>query len=119
MSTSQDLMGHSMPYGLAGELGLDPSALTATGSTQAGAAPMLTQNVEMTATGADGIIPPTNAKVARPYFIFNSSGSTGVIYVPLNHYLNTTQNGTLSLVTHKACILYQYKASYWATILTA
>lgn len=119
MPTQTDLMGVGIPPLPAGILGNTPSALTATGTTQAGAAAMLTHLVEMTATGADGIILPSGALIGTPYWVFNSSASTGLVYCPVGHTLNTTSNGSLSMATHKGAVFIQYKIKFWMSILTA
>ena len=121
MAQGTDLMGHSMPFGLASLLGNDPALIAAAGSTQAGAKTISdnTYLVEFTATGADGIILPTKAKIGTPFFVINSSGSTGLVYVPVSQYLNTTQNGSLSMTTHTRAIFIQYKLNYWLSILSA
>jgi len=112
-------MGLSMPPFLAGVLGNSPLALTAAGTTQATATLIRAHNIEMTATGADGIRMPVDAKTGTPYFIYNSSGSTGLVYVGSGDTLNSTLNGSLSLATHKAAIIWQYKEGFWASVLTA
>jgi hypothetical protein len=118
MPQSQDLMGVGEAWPLAALLGNDPQLLAAAGTTQATAALINNHSVEMTATGADGIILPL-AHIGSPFYIFNSSASTGLLYVPVGHTLNTTLNGSLSIATHKAVIIWQYKLKFWATILTA
>lgn len=119
MPQSTDLVGLGVPPSVAGSLGNDPIAVTAAGSAQAGATVIRNHMAEMTATGADGIVFPTNAKIGTPYYVFNSSGSTGLVYVPVGHTLNTTLNGSLSMVTHKMAIFIQYKNKFWSSVLTA
>jgi hypothetical protein len=119
MALQTDLMGASMPYNLAGLLGYAPSLVAAAGSTQANAATVNSKMIEMTATGADGIILP-NVDQGTPCWVFNSSGSTGIVYVPVGHTLNTVAGTTgLSLATHKGACFVQYKAKAWMSILTA
>lgn len=119
MPTSQDLMGFGTPSQLAAMTGNDPVALTAAGSTQATATTITSHLVEMTATGADGLIMPSAAKIGTPYYIFNSSASTGLVYCPVGHTMNTTSNGSVSVATHKAVIIIQYKRLFWSSNLTA
>lgn len=119
MARPQDLMGLGMPPTLASALGNEPQALTATGTTQGGAAAIRSHLVTMTATGADGIVLPSNALVGTPYFVFNSSGSTGLVYCPSGQTMNTTSNGSLSVTTHKLAVFIQASKGVWASILSA
>lgn len=119
MPTSTDLMGGGFSFLPAGMLGNDPVTLAAAGSSQATAALITSHLTEMTATGADGVILPSNAKIGTPYWITNSSASTGVVYAPVGQYLNTTQNGSLSMSTHTNAVFIQYKLNYWVSILSA
>jgi hypothetical protein len=119
MAQATDIMGLGMAPQQASLLGHQVSALTATGSTQATAATMRSSLVEMTATGADGIILPTGASIGKEYYVFNSSASTGLVYVPVGDTLNTTLNGSVSVATHKGVMLVQYKKGFWMSILTA
>ncbi len=119
MPTATDLMGLGMPGELAGILGNQPQALTATGTTIADASAITAHLVTMTATGADGIKLPITAKVGTPYYILNSSASTGLVYCPTGHTMNTTSNGYVSVATHVAAICIQMSKGVWASILTA
>ena len=99
---------------------MTPSKLTCASTSAAGAAVMLTNNLELTtAGGATACVPPAGDGVGQPYYIFNPSSTTAIICVPSGNYLNGSQNGTLNLVQNKQCILIQYKLNYWATNLTA
>jgi hypothetical protein len=118
MALQTDLMGASMPYNLAAILGYAPQLVAAAGTTQANAATVASKLIEMTATGADGIILPS-ADLGTPTWVFNSSGSTGLVYVPSGHTLNTSLNGSLSLTTHKLACFVQYKNKFWGSILSA
>jgi hypothetical protein len=119
MPKQSDLVGAGLPPLQAAILGNEPSALTATGSAQTDAAPILSHLVTMTATGADGVILPSGALVGTPYYVYNSSGSTGLVYCPVGHTLNSTSNGSLSLATHKQAIFIQVSKGVWASNLTA
>lgn len=119
MPQPTDLMGFGMSPFVAGELGNLPQSLAAAGTSQATAAAVYEHLVEMTATGNDGIIMPSGAKIGTPYYVYNSSASTGTVYVPVGHTLNQTANGGLSLVTHKSCFFMQYKTNMWFSNLTA
>lgn len=119
MPTSQDYMGLGMPGQMAAMIGNDPVALTAAGSTQATATLITSHLIEMTATGADGLILPTTPRIGTPYWVFNSSASTGLVYCPVGHTMNTTSNGSVSVATHKGVVVIQYKRLFWMSILTA
>lgn len=118
MSTSQDLMGLGMGPFLALSFGNDNQIVVATGNSQTTAAPIQTTNTEMTATGADGVILP-GGRIGQVHFVYNSSGSTGLVYVPVGHTLSGSLNGSLSMTTHKSAIFWQYKLKFWAANLTA
>lgn len=119
MPTQTDLAGLGMPVELAAVLGNQPVAVTAAGSTQAGATAITTHLTAMTATGADGLILPSAAKIGTPYWIFNVSASTGLVYCPVGHTMNTTSNGNVSVATHLLVVCIQYSNKKWASILTA
>lgn len=119
MSTSTDFMGLGVNPFLALSLGNDNQLVVATGSTQTTAAPIQTTNTEMTATGADGVILPAG-RIGSLHLVYNSSASTGKVYVPVGHTLNGSLNGSLSLTTAaRSAILWQYKLKFWASNLTA
>lgn len=118
MALSTDLMGTGISYNSADKLGYNPQTLAAAGTTQGTAAVAVSKCIEMTATGSDGII-LGNVDIGTPCWVFNSSASTGLVYVPSGHTLNTTLNGSLSLATHKGGCLVQYKNKFWMSLLTA
>ena len=122
MPLSADFLGVGMPPAFASLEGDDPQLVVAAGTTQATATQALSSLIEMTATGADGIILPSlgpNATIGNLFYVYNSSSSTGLVYVPVGHTLNNTLNGSLSLVTHKGAMFIQYKSKFWMSILTA
>lgn len=118
MALQTDLMGTGVPYNTAALLGYAPQLVAAAGTTQGNAAPVQSKLVEMTATGADGII-LGNADQGTPVYVYNSSASTGLVYVPVGHTLNNTLNGSLSLLTHKGAMFVQYKNKFWMSVLSA
>lgn len=119
MPQQTDLIGAGVNPLEASMLGNQAAALTAKGTTQGDAAPVLTHLTDMTATGADGIVLPLGALIGTPYYVFNSSGSNGTVYAPLSHTMNTTLNGSLVIATHKLAIFIQFAKGKWASILTA
>src|ERR1700721_770892 len=123
MPQQEDLQGHGMPWPLAESLGNDPQQVTAAGTTQATAASVKVNDylVEMLGGNAsNGVVLPSNAKIGTPYYVVNSNASNaGLVYVALNQYLNTTQNGSLTINAEKSAIFIQYKLNYWSSNLTA
>lgn len=120
VATSDALTGLGMVPQLAALMGGNPHALTTAGTSQTTAVTLKSKNTEIvTAASQTGAIPPSNAPVMEPYFITNQASTTGVIYVPVGHYLNSVQNASLNLVQYKTCIFYQYKPKYWTYNLTA
>lgn len=120
MPTSDALMGHGMPPHQALDLGGNPKSLTATGTTQGGAAKVLTKNTEiLTSSSQTGVVIPAGAQVMNPYYFFNKNSDSAVIYAPVGDTLNGAASTTgLTLAQNKAAILYQYKKGAWASILT-
>jgi hypothetical protein len=113
-------MGVGVPAQQAKVIGSDYTALTCTGTTQAGAAPVLSKMVELTAAANQtGALLPSDADVQEEYNFFNSSATAADVYVPAGHYLNGTQNAELTIAQDKAAKIWQYKPKYWASILTA
>jgi len=121
MPTSNDLMGFAETPYIAGMLGNNPQPITAAGTNQATAAVIKDPYtlVEMTATGADGITFGPKVLIGTPYWVINTSGSAGKVYVPVGHTLNMTLNGSLNLASHARAIFIQYKPTFWLSILSA
>jgi hypothetical protein len=126
-ATSDSLMGFGMPAQLSALLGGNPSALTTVGTTQTGAAVIKSKNTELvTAGGATAAVFPTTVGVMEPYFIVNAAATTGLVYVPSGHTLETASsgatqglNGNMAVAQYKAIIMWQYKPKFWVAILTA
>lgn len=118
-ATASDMMGLGQPAALAQLTGSEPENVTAAGVAQGSATAIKGTMVNLTATGADGAILPSDAPIGKAYFVANFSGSTGLIYAPSGHYMNNSLNGSLSVATAKAAIFVQYKRGYWASVLTA
>ena len=121
MATADALTGLGMPPLLAKHVGMNPSNLTTTGTTQGTAAKVLTKSVKLTtASSLTGAVIPTDAGIAEPYFFFNTTSDSAVIYAPVGHTLNGAASTTgLTLAQNKACIFFQYAKGAWASILTA
>lgn len=105
MALTNSLVGVGMPAKLSERVGYPGStAITAAGSASTDATVLATQTkvVNGTFTGADGIRLPTNMPLNEWYVVFNSSGSTGLVYPPTGGALNGGSTDTgLSMTTHK------------------
>lgn len=120
MPTGDDLVGLGVPPQLAEVLGNGPNALTTTGTSQATAATIKAHNTELTTAGSQtGAILPSAAKIGTLYYISNPTATSGVVYVPSGHYLNGSQNAGLTVAQNKGAILWQYKKTYWTSIINA
>lgn len=115
MPSTQELMGHGMPSGLAKALGQDYNAgLTATGSTQ-GTALALTSALSSFSTVAastGAILPPASNKA--PYVTYNGGAN------PLTVYPNgaDTINGTtsFSVTNGKSAVFFQFDGGWIANL---
>lgn len=121
MPTSDALCGLGLPAQVSDQLGLNYSALTCAGTTQATAAKVLSRNVELTAAASQtGAVIPTTAEIMNEYFFFNSSGTTAIVYAPVGSTLNGAASTTgLNIAQNKSAMFYQYKKGFWASQLTA
>lgn len=120
MPTDTDLCGLGMSPFLAAVLGNGPQTVTCTGTTSGTAAMIRSHIPELVAAGgATGAIFPSTAKVGTPYYLFCSSSTSAVIYVPTGQFLNTVQNDSFTLTQKKAVIMIQYKLNNWSTNLSA
>jgi hypothetical protein len=118
MPTETDLTGLGMSPFLATELGNQPSSLNCVGTVQAGAALILSKNVELTASaGNTAAILPAGAKVGSPFFV-SSIGATGaLLFVPLGHSLTGSLNGSYQFSTQNTMALFlQSSLKKWRVI---
>ena len=121
MSTAEALMGHGLPAQLAEDLGATPSAIGAgVGTAQTGAKQFLSKNSEITPTAGNTAYLVQNT-LMNPVYLYNSAATavTGLVFVPSGHTLNGSLNASLSVAQNKAAIMWQYKAKFWASVLTA
>lgn len=127
VATSDALMGLGTPPQLSALMGGNPSKLAGlVNATQTGAAVLLSKNTELNpGSTTNSFVPSANAGVMEPYFLVNSSGQTANVFVPLGHTLTGASagtpglNGSLSMVTMKSAIFWQYKPKFWTAILTS
>lgn len=96
MATATELMGLGLPAGTAGAIGQAAIAtLEATGSDQAGAAPVVSPLTRMTTASAGGALLPRAG--AKPmYVIFNNSGNTVTVYPTGSETINNTTSFSLA-----------------------
>jgi len=119
MPSALALMGKGMAAQLAQTVGTDYSALTCTGTTQGGAAQVLSKMVALTAAASQtGALLPSNSELQEEFNFVTLSSTSAVVYVPSGHYLNGTQNAGLTIAQNKAAKIWQYKPSYWCSIIT-
>jgi hypothetical protein len=115
-STTDALLGHGMPAQLAEHIGANYSLVNGKGTTQVGAATILTKNAELNPSGGNtAFILPGVGNVNEKYGVVNEQATTAVVFVPVGHYLNGTQNGSLNVAQNGAAIIWQYKPNYWAS----
>jgi hypothetical protein len=118
-ATADALTGLGMPAQLAVILGANPHSLTTILTAQATAAKVLSRNTELvTASGQTAARIPSGIGVMEPYFFFNKNADTALVFPPVGDTLNGTLNASVSIAQNKACIVYQYKKGFWASILT-
>ena len=123
MALNTDLMGVGMADSVARRVGLPVNkAVTAAGTASTDATVLDVQNkvVTMTATGADGIRFPTNMPLNAEFWVFNSSGSTGLVYPPTGGAINAgSTDAGLSMATHKTAVFMRISTNVVIAILTA
>ncbi len=114
MPTSLDLEGLGTAAQLAKKLGNDPQTVTGVGTGQNGGATIIDACVELvTAGGATAATIVSSWPVGSPIYVYNSTATSGVVFVPTGHYLNGSQNGSLTIATTLSTIFFQYKKNYW------
>jgi hypothetical protein len=116
MPTPQDLMGFGIHPFPAGELGVFPGAVTASGTT-AGTAKVIPTDVHFAAvTGASsqtGVMLPSGAKIGTPYYIVGVGSAAPVVYPNTGATINNAAASlTLSAATATA-ILIRYSSTQW------
>lgn len=120
IATQDALTGLGMPAQLASRLGGNPVLTNGAGVAQGTATILKSRNTELNPSGgATGFIPPSDASVMEPYFLTNQQSTGAVVYVPSGHYLNSSQNASVSVAQYKTVLLWQYKPKYWTYNLTA
>ena len=121
MSTVADLMGLGMPGPLANRLGNTPAAVTGTGTAAVGAALIQTSvTVLTTASSQTACILPAAASLGRPFTVFCTSATTGLVYPPTGgNFNNGSTDASFSLAQNKAAIFTRLSSTLWCVNLTA
>lgn len=123
MPLRTDLTGTGIPDITSRALGNNPvAAVTAAGSTSADATAVKVaqDTINLTATGADGIRFHADTPLLRPYFVANTSASTGIVYPATGgNFSGGSTDAGLSITTHKACIVYRLTTTLWICIFSA
>lgn len=96
MSTAGELMANGLPGALANQIGARANtAVTPTGSNQAGAAAITSPHCTLATASSAGVILPT-ATGAPVYAIFNNSGANQTLYPLGSETLNSTTSFTIT-----------------------
>lgn len=120
MPQSADLMGFSMPFDLAGELGNNPQAVAGSGTTQTGTpGAILSHMAEVTGTSSNTAAILPVGKIGTPYYIASVGGTAAKIYVPSGHSLNGTSNGAATFSGTGLLIFIQTSLKKWWVTGTA
>lgn len=99
-----------------------PAALSGTGTTQSGATAIGADNNGVTLTtagGATAFVLPT-AELWRPYFLFNGSATTALIFPPSGHNINNAAaNASVSIAQNLGRLFMRVGSTQWISFLTA
>jgi hypothetical protein len=117
MPQSTDLMGFSMPFDLAGELGNDVSSINGAGTSSTTATPIQSHFVLVTgASSQTGAILPSNAKIGTPYFVVSVGSAAAVIYPPAGGAINSAAASVTMSAAISAGIFIRSAKNQWYTI---
>lgn len=121
MSTVQDFMGLGMPGALANRIGNTPVTIAGIGTAQTGAAPIQTGlTVATTAGGATAFVFQAAASLGRPFYFFNSSATTALVYPPSGGNFNGgSTDAAFSVAQNKFVTFMRLSSTAWASNLTA
>lgn len=102
MATILDLMGLGMPPALAANLGNTPATVAGVGTAQSGAGVINKENsvtLLTTSGGATAFILPNLLSLGRPFYIWNTSATTALVYPPVGGNINGVgANTAISLI---------------------
>lgn len=123
MPLRTDLTGTGIPDITSRVLGNNPRvAISAAGTTSADATAVLVSqdSIDLTATGSDGIRFHADTPLLRPYFVVNTSASTGKIYAATGgNWSGGSTDAGLSITTKKAAIVFRLTTTIWFCIFSA
>jgi hypothetical protein len=114
MVLATDLVGTGVPSLTAATAGHNNVSLAAAGTTQGGATLITGSVCQFSATGADGIVLPSAAPLAKSFYINCISGG-GFVYCPSGHTMNGTSNGSVSVASAASVIVWQFASKKWAS----
>ena len=114
MALKSELMARGIPAGPAGQLGLDGLAtLSAAGSGQSSAAPLVSNCTNVNAGTGGVIISQTHAMHA----IINSSGSSITLYPPVGSSINgQSANAGFTITNGKTCLVFEAGPNFIANL---
>lgn len=121
MATADALMGLGMPAQQAEQLGGNPSARgPGVGTAQVGAKTVISKNTELTPTAGQTAYVLPNA-LFQDFQLYNSAATavSALVFPPVGHTLNGSLNASLTIAQNKAAIMWQYKPSFWTSIVAA
>lgn len=121
MTQASLLMGSGLSASAARHVvGTTASGLTATGSVQADALPLVDVNEFTTVASSTGGILPPNCNRGDDIFVYNIGAQTLTVYPPVGESINAVAvNGGFSVATAKSCIFRKVSTTRWASLLTA
>lgn len=126
MPTADALLGLGMASQQAELIGGNPSSRGAgVGTAQVGAKTILSKNNEVTPTAGQTAYILPNSHVFQDYHIYNSAATAvaALVFPPVGHTMNGTLNGSVNggtgIPQNKSAIIWQYKPTFWASVLTA
>lgn len=122
MPASATLIGDGMPARQARSLGFPvPPTLAGVGTAQVGAAAISQNMTIVTATGgATAFVMPAAIPGAGPLVIYNSSGTSALIYPGASKTFNGgSADAALTLPTLRSLVIYKTDATNWIAAFNA
>ena len=121
MSTVLDFMGLGMPGPLANRLGNTPATVAGVGTAQTGGATLqTTATLATTSSGQTAFVLPSGASLGRPFWFFNSSATTALVYPPSGGAIQGgSTDAAFSVAQNKTVIFMRLSSTAWCANLTA
>lgn len=120
---ANELMGLGFPAGQAVAIGVQTRTLAGAGTAQVGGTAINVTSTAVTATTAGGetaLVLPLTAPLWRPYFIYNSTSTTALIFPPSGHDINAAgANASAGIAVTLARVFIRVSATHWISFLTA